>query len=69
MLGIQPTLSAPTNPPRGRPTKYVWVVRKWLKGTPETLLGGMKGKFSDPRGSMTQVGVAESLVEVRFEIG
>ncbi|KAI0772444.1 hypothetical protein BD413DRAFT_474523 [Trametes elegans] len=67
VLGIQPTLSAPTNPPRGRPTKYVWVVRKWLKGTPETLLSGMKGKFSDPRGSMTQVGVAESLVEVRFE--
>ncbi|KAI0632988.1 hypothetical protein C8Q77DRAFT_1058859 [Trametes polyzona] len=67
VLGIQPTLSSTTNPPRGRPTKYVWVVRKWLKGTPESLLSGVKGKFNEARGTAPHPSAVESLVEVRFE--
>ncbi|KAI0354280.1 hypothetical protein OH77DRAFT_1405316 [Trametes cingulata] len=67
VLGIQPTLSSLTNPPRGRPTKYVWVVRRWLKGSPESLLSGMKGKFNEARGAAAQAGAVESQVEVRFE--
>ncbi|KAI0369297.1 hypothetical protein BV20DRAFT_1036590 [Pilatotrama ljubarskyi] len=67
VLGIQPILSSPTNPPRGRPTKYVWVVRRWLKGSPESLLSGMKGKFNEARGAAAHAGSAESQVEVRFE--
>ncbi|OJT03238.1 hypothetical protein TRAPUB_6173 [Trametes pubescens] len=67
VLGIQPTLSSPSNPPRGRPTKYVWVVRKWLKGTPESLLSGVKGKFNDARGATPHASAIESMVEVRFE--
>ncbi|EJD04880.1 uncharacterized protein FOMMEDRAFT_18603 [Fomitiporia mediterranea MF3/22] len=41
ILGIQPTLSAPSHPPAGRPTRYVWIVRKWLKGSEGGLLGGV----------------------------
>ena len=41
ILGIHPTLCAPTNPPVGRPVKYVWVVKKWLKGSDNGLLGGV----------------------------
>lgn len=65
ILGLQPSLSATTFPPRGRPTKYVWIVRKWLKGAPESLLGGVRDKFHS-RGSFAPAPV-ESLVEVRFE--
>ncbi|KAH9852957.1 hypothetical protein C2E23DRAFT_859586 [Lenzites betulinus] len=67
VLGIQPSLSSPSFPPRGRPTKYVWVVRKWLKGTPESLLSGVKGKFNEARGTAPHASAVESLVEVRFE--
>ncbi|KAI0327337.1 hypothetical protein GY45DRAFT_1257205 [Cubamyces sp. BRFM 1775] len=67
VLGIQPTLSSPNYPPRGRPTKYVWVVRRWLKGTPESLLSGVKGKFNEARGATPHATPVESLVEVRFE--
>ncbi|TBU51731.1 hypothetical protein BD310DRAFT_833681 [Dichomitus squalens] len=66
ILGVQPSLSALTFPPRGRPTKYVWVVRKWLKGSPGDLLGGMRDKFQG-RGSVPNFSQVESLVEVRFE--
>ena len=66
VLGVQPSLSALTFPPRGRPTKYVWVVRKWLKGSPENLLSGMMEKFN-ARGSLANINQVESLVEVRFE--
>ena len=41
VLGIQPTLSARFIPPAGRPTRYVWIVRKWLKGDDGGLLGGV----------------------------
>ncbi|KAI8990394.1 hypothetical protein BD414DRAFT_514180 [Trametes punicea] len=67
VLGIQPALSSPTYPPRGRATKYVWVVRRWLKGSPESLLGGVKGKFHEVRGDIPRTTPLESLVEVRFE--
>ncbi|TFK90924.1 hypothetical protein K466DRAFT_573987 [Polyporus arcularius HHB13444] len=67
ILGIQPSLSSQTYPPRGRPTKYVWVVRKWLKGTPESLIGGMKDKFQVRNGNVIGTSTVESLVEVRFE--
>ncbi|CDO68770.1 hypothetical protein BN946_scf184989.g36 [Trametes cinnabarina] len=67
VLGIQPTLSSSTNPPRGRPTKYVWVVRRWLKGNPESLLSGVKGKFNEARGNTPHALSIESQVEVRFE--
>lgn len=41
ILGIHPTLSAPLSPPAGRPTRYIWIVRKWLKGRDGGLLGGV----------------------------
>ncbi|CAE6443771.1 unnamed protein product [Rhizoctonia solani] len=57
VLGTQATLRCDTFPPIGRPTAYVWVLRKWTKG------GGM---FSGIVGSggvdLVRVGV-----EVRFE--
>ncbi|KAG2130352.1 hypothetical protein DEU56DRAFT_467286 [Suillus clintonianus] len=66
VLGIQASLYPPTSPPKGRPTKYVWVVRKWLKGTDTGLLNGMMGKLSaNGRGDLG--GASAPQVEVRFE--
>ncbi|KAL6302541.1 hypothetical protein BKA93DRAFT_736415 [Sparassis latifolia] len=65
VLGIQPLLSSATIPPRGRPTRYVWVVRRWLKGTQESLLDGVKDMLQQDN---TRPGNGlEGLVEVRFE--
>ncbi|KAH7882774.1 hypothetical protein F5I97DRAFT_1984747 [Phlebopus sp. FC_14] len=66
VLGIQPTLYPPTAPPKGRPTKYVWVTRKWLKGTEGGLVSGMMGKLSmNGRNDSLTSGALQ--VEVRFE--
>lgn len=44
ILGIQPSLSSPCHPPLGRAQKYVWVVKKWQKGSDTGILNGvMKG--------------------------
>ncbi|KZT66760.1 hypothetical protein DAEQUDRAFT_813328 [Daedalea quercina L-15889] len=68
VLGIQPTLRSPTVPPRGRPHRYVWVVRKWLKGEPESMLGGMRDRFNEARsGTLAPSGGLEANVEVRLE--
>lgn len=59
VLGIQPILNSPTIPPRGKhPKMYVWVVRKWLKGS------GNEGLFSSLSSSP---GANVGPVEVRFE--
>ncbi|KAI0041662.1 hypothetical protein FA95DRAFT_1565147 [Auriscalpium vulgare] len=47
VLGIQPALSAPTSPPHGRPHSYAWVVRRWLKGANEGLLGNVVGLMNN----------------------
>ncbi|KZP33204.1 hypothetical protein FIBSPDRAFT_924732 [Athelia psychrophila] len=73
ILGITPTFASPASPPVGRPNKYVWVVKRWLKvvkggeGLNLNLmaLGGkvgsrLAGKDSPPNG-------ITALVEVRFE--
>ncbi|KIO05820.1 hypothetical protein M404DRAFT_504898 [Pisolithus tinctorius Marx 270] len=46
VLGVQAALYPSVQPPPGRPTKYVWVIRKWLKGTETGLLNGMMGKLN-----------------------
>lgn len=66
VLGIQASLYPPISPPKGRPAKYVWVIRKWLKGTDSGLLNGMMGRLSaNGRGDLTGASVPQ--VEVRFE--
>ncbi|KAG1859645.1 hypothetical protein F4604DRAFT_1893870 [Suillus subluteus] len=66
VLGIQASLYSSISPLKGRPTKYVWVVRKWLKGTDTGLLNGMMGKLSaNGRGDLA--GASAPQVEVRFE--
>ncbi|KAI0729681.1 hypothetical protein C8Q72DRAFT_875143 [Fomitopsis betulina] len=68
VLGIQPALRSGTIPPNGRPLKYVWVVRKWLKGEPESMLGGMRDRFNEVRsGTLAPSGGIEANVEVRLE--
>lgn len=65
VLGVHSTLYPPATHPKGRPTKYVWVVRKWLKGTDTGMLNGMMGKLSvGPRD--TKVSITPH-TEVRFE--
>lgn len=66
VLGVQASLYPSISPLKGRPTKYVWVVRKWLKGTDTGLLNGMMGKLSvNGRGDLS--GASAPQVEVRFE--
>ncbi|KAF9644857.1 hypothetical protein BDM02DRAFT_3157062 [Thelephora ganbajun] len=68
VLGIQPTLNAASYPPQGRPTAYVWTVTKWLKGSPEGLLGNVKGIFQGDKSIRDEpTGEFECQVEVRFE--
>jgi len=64
ILGIQPTMSSPVVPPVGRPSMYVWYVRRWIKGADAGLLSGMIGKLG-PTGSAHANGGRS--VEVRFE--
>ncbi|EIN05170.1 hypothetical protein PUNSTDRAFT_47009 [Punctularia strigosozonata HHB-11173 SS5] len=66
ILGIRPSLLAPTNPPVGRPSAYVWVVRRWLKGAPEGVLGGMIAQL-DARRRERGPGGGGGEVELRFE--
>ena len=68
VLGIQPTLDATSYPPHGRPTAYVWTVTKWLKGSPEGLLGNVKGIFQGDKSIREEpMGELERRVEVRIE--
>ena len=68
VLGIQPTLDATSHPPQGRPTAYVWTVTKWLKGSPEGLLGNVKGIFQGDKSIRDEpIGELERQIEVRFE--
>ncbi|KZT21278.1 hypothetical protein NEOLEDRAFT_1139578 [Neolentinus lepideus HHB14362 ss-1] len=64
ILGIQPRLSAPTYPPIGRPSMYVWIVRRWLKGADSGLVSNMMGMLDRKQES---VGLAADQVELRFE--
>ncbi|KAF9805241.1 hypothetical protein IEO21_09131 [Rhodonia placenta] len=66
VLGIQPSLRSPTVPPKGRPTKYVWIVRKWLKGEPESMFRDVKDRLQEARNGNAAAGL-EGIVEVRFE--
>jgi hypothetical protein len=67
VLGIQPTLDATSYPPHGRPTAYVWTVTKWLKGSPEGILGNVKGIFQGDKSIREEpMGELERQVEVRF---
>ncbi|TFK48228.1 hypothetical protein OE88DRAFT_1727902 [Heliocybe sulcata] len=64
VLGIQPALSSPTYPPLARPTMYVWIVRRWLKGTENGLVSNMMGILDrKPENAMFSV----DEVELRFE--
>ncbi|KAJ7153461.1 hypothetical protein C8R43DRAFT_1002049 [Mycena crocata] len=63
VLGLQPSVSSPVHPPKGRPGLYVWVVKRWLKGEGGGLLAVAKGmvKGQGVDGDIT------SEVELRFE--
>lgn len=60
VLGIQPSLSAPTPIPIGRPSLYVWHVRRWFKGGDMSILGKLSS-LAPANGSGTPT------VDVRFE--
>lgn len=71
VLGIQPSLNSPYNPPHGRPHSYAWIVRKWIKGSNSGLLNNMMGMMNisgDERRRSVQPpqGELPGLVEVQF---
>jgi hypothetical protein len=55
ILGLQAVLQAPVNPPKGRPTTYVWVIRKWIKGSHEGLLGAVADTLGLPGINMNMI--------------
>ena len=57
VLGTQATLRSESYPPHGRPTAYVWILRRWTKGG--GVLAGLVGAGG--------VDMARMGVEVRFE--
>jgi hypothetical protein len=70
VLGLQARLKSPTIPPLGRPNTYVWVIRKWIKGSGETWIGGMAdnvGGVLGMRDGSERNATEVTDVEVRFE--
>jgi hypothetical protein len=70
VLGIQPLCSSPSYPPQGRPHSYTWIVRKWIKGSNESLLSNAIGhmnplSLSDER-RHSRPPSEEGAVEVQF---
>ena len=46
VMGIQPLCSSPSYPPHGKPHSYTWIVRKWIKGSNESLLSNAIGHMN-----------------------
>ncbi|KAG8785358.1 hypothetical protein FRC20_005000 [Serendipita sp. 405] len=80
ILGLQAVLQAPGGvvPTKGRPSTYVWVVRKWVKGGDEGILGAMVDSIGTAfngvpwsTNAIGQPGIPGGMggtnVEVRFE--
>lgn len=70
VLGIHPSFSSPSYPPQGRPHSYTWIVRKWIKGSNESLLSNAIGHIT-PLGlseerRQSRAPTEEGTVEVRF---
>lgn len=67
ILGLQAVLQSPNIPPRGRPSTYVWVIRRWIRGTDDGFLG--LGSMVESLGiGAEKHGSAMGMeVEVRFE--
>ncbi|KAI0248946.1 hypothetical protein BJV78DRAFT_1347961 [Lactifluus subvellereus] len=70
VLGIHPSCTSPIYPPRGRPHSYTWIVRRWIKGSNDGLLGNVMGHMNslgisdERRESRSQP--EEGAVEVQF---
>ncbi|KDQ55972.1 hypothetical protein JAAARDRAFT_36763 [Jaapia argillacea MUCL 33604] len=70
ILGIQCALSSPIYPPIGKPRAYIWVVRRWLKGGDNSLLGGVMGKLGNDKKKDREASegyFSTPQVELRFE--
>ena len=70
VLGLQARLKSPTMPPHGRPGTYVWVIRKWIKGSDESWIGGVAdsvGGVLGMRDGSERNATEVTDVEVRFE--
>ena len=70
VLGLQARLKSPTIPPHGRPSTYVWVIRKWIKGSGGTWIDGMAdsvGGVLGMRDGSERNATEVTDVEVRFE--
>ena len=70
VLGLQARLKSPTIPPHGRPSTYVWVIRKWVKVSGESWIGGVAdsvGGVLGMRDGSERNATEVTDVEVRFE--
>jgi len=70
VLGLQARIKSPAMPPHGRPSTYVWVIRKWIKCSGESWIGGVADSVGGVLGIRdgTERNATEVTdVEVRFE--
>jgi hypothetical protein len=70
VLGLQSRVKSPSMPPHGRPSTYVWVIRKWVKGSGESWIGGVAdsvGGVLGMRDGAERNATEVTDVEVRFE--
>ena len=67
ILGLQAVLQSATIPPKGRPSAYVWVLRRWIRGGEEGFLGLGAMVESLGIGSQDKHNPTGMEVEVRFE--
>jgi hypothetical protein len=70
VLGLQARLKSSTIPPHGRPSTYVWVIRKWIKGSGGSWIDGMAdsvGSALGMRDGSERNATEVTDVEVRFE--
>ena len=68
ILGLQAVLQSPNIPPKGRPSAYVWVIRRWIRGSDDGFLGlGSMVESLGIIGAEKHGSTMGMEVEVRFE--
>ncbi|KIM82445.1 hypothetical protein PILCRDRAFT_820293 [Piloderma croceum F 1598] len=67
VLGVQPMILSQRQPARGRPSKYIWDIRRWLKTAKIDIMSGIIGKLNAIGKDVDPDGTTKGSVLVRFE--
>jgi hypothetical protein len=70
ILGVQPMILSQRQPPRGRPSKYIWDIRQWLKTAEADFMSGIIGGLNPIGKNVNAIGadgMTKRSVLVSFE--